>query len=471
MTERPSLRALLTSARVVIGAAAAAAVVAGVVVAVGSPAPTLVRRAVDLVETPTPSDTVAVCAGAVLATGRIEGDASQLAVAARASVVSGSAEGDPAADSLRTAFASGTDGPLVLRMAPQEREPSSLAGTQASVVQAEDVSGFAASSCAAPRFETWLAAGATSTGASDLVVLANPGDVAATVRIGVFAQAGLTAPPGGDGVVIPARAQVVLPLAGLALGEFAPVLRIQAAGGPVTAHLQTSRTVTLEPVGVDVTGATAAPDTVQVIPGIVTPTAANPDIDGATTVRVRALAPSAAASATISVVAEGAATPAVTPAEVALEAGVPLDLDVPGLPAGAYTVRVEADGVPIVASVWVSSALSGERDFAWLAAAPAISAPALVAIAEAPAGTRTTLHVSAGEAAADVVLTPVAGGEPRMLSLGAGESAGVAVAPGVWMVEASAPVHAAAAYASATALAGHPVQPGPSASSAVRIVP
>ncbi|PZU40884.1 MAG: large extracellular alpha-helical protein [Microbacterium sp.] len=471
MTERRTLRTILTSARVLIGAAVAVVLVAAVAVAVAAPLPTFARSAVSIVETPTPSETVAVCAGPLLATGRTSGAASEITVAADADLRYGSAEGEPAQEGLRAASVDDSSGPSVLRMSPIDREAASLAGAQASTATAEDLIGFAASACEAPRFESWLAAGATSTGASDLVVLSNPGDVAATVQIGVYGQAGLTTPPGGDDVIVPARAQIVLSLAGLALGEFTPVLRVQASGAPVTAHLQASRTVTLEPVGVDVTGATVAPATRQVIAGIVTPSAADPAIEGSSTVRVRVLAPSAAARATVTVTAQGSSSPAVAPAELDLAEGVPLDIDLAGLPAGSYTVDVETEGVPVIASAWTSSALGGERDFAWIAAAPMLEQPALLAVAEAPAGAATAVHVVAGSEAAEVVLTPVNGGEARTLSLTADEAGAVAVPAGSWRIEATAPVHAAVSYASPTAVAGYPVQPGQGAAAAVRVVP
>ena len=70
-----------------------------------------------------------------------------------------------------------------------------------------------------------------------------------------------TVPPGGAGVVVPPRSQGVVPLAGLAIGEERPVVRVQATGAPVQASLQSSITRTLTAGGVDQVGALAQPAT------------------------------------------------------------------------------------------------------------------------------------------------------------------------------------------------------------------
>jgi hypothetical protein len=125
----------------------------------------------------------------------------------------------------------------------------------------------------------------------------------------------------------------------------------------------------------------------------------------------------------------------------------------------------------VIASAWTSSALGGERDFAWIAAAPMLDQPTLFAVAAAPAGAATTVHVVAGPEGAEVVLTPVNGGEARALSLTPGDAGSIDLTAGSWRIEATAPVHAAVSYASPTAVAGYPVQPGQGAAAAVRVVP
>ena len=113
-------------------------------------------------------------------------------------------------------------------------------------------------------------------------------------------------PPSGTGIVVPAGAQRVLPLAGLALGEQSPVIRVTSAEAPVQAALQASITRTLVPGGVDQVGATSAPSESQVIPAFSVTT--RPGDAGAsdTTTLLRLLAPSAGAEASVTVSRVGA---------------------------------------------------------------------------------------------------------------------------------------------------------------------
>ncbi|WP_100810244.1 DUF5719 family protein [Microbacterium sp. BR1] len=461
------LRALTTSTRVLIGAFLAVVIVVVVIAAVGFPVPGLTREALRIVDTPTPSESVAVCPGPLLATGRTFGAAGDVSVAGEASVVSGAPEGSPREDSLSARIG---EGPRVLRLEPTGDVPAALAAAQSSTVADDDLSGFAATACTSPQFESWLVGGATTTGSSDLVVLSNPGDVAATVQLTVYASTGALAPPGGRDVVVAAGSQVVLPLAGLVLGELAPVIRVQAEGAAVVAHLQTSRTQTLQPVGLDVTGPTSAPTEHQRIVGLVTPNPGEGAASNVATASVRLLAPSQAVSAKISVFAMGATQPVGQPVDVPLSAGVPLEIDLPGLSAGTYTIEVTASS-PIVAAGWSSTAADGVRDNAWIAASPALDEPSFVAVAPAPAGASPTFRVAADDEPARVTLTPLDGGAPIEVSLEAGVSQSFTVASGVWRVEASDTVFASIGYAGPAALAGYPVSASAQASAAVVVVP
>jgi hypothetical protein len=461
------LRALTTGTRMLIGAVIAVVIVVAVIVAVGAPVPGVARQALRISDTPTPSQTVAVCPGPLLATGRTVGSAGDVAIAADASVVSGSPDGSAREDSLSAPVG---DGPRVLRLDPTGDVPAAVAAAQSSSVADDDLSGFAAAACTSPQFESWLVGGSTTTGSADLVVLSNPGDVPATIQLTVYASSGVLAPPGGRDVVVAAGTQVVLPLAGLALGELAPVVRVQAEGAAVVASLQSSRTQTLLPVGLDVTGPTSAPAVRQVIVGLVTPKPGEGAASNVVTASVRLLAPSEAVTATIRIFAVGGTAPVSQPVEVPLGAGIPLEVDLPGLAAGTYTVEVAAPS-PIVAAGWSSTAADGPRDNAWIAASPALDEPTYVAVAPAAAGASSTFRVAADSAPARVTLTPLTGGAPIELSLDAGASQVMNVAPGVWRVEASGTVFASVGYVGPAALAAYPVSSSARASAAVVIVP
>ncbi len=467
MRPRAWLRALTTGTRVLIGAALAVVIVVVVVAAVGFPVPGLAREALRIVDTPTPSETVAVCPGPLLATGRTFGAAGSLSVASPASLVSGFPEGTPREEVLS---ASVGEGPRVLRLDPTGDVPAAIAAAQSASVADDDLSGFAAAACTSPQFESWLVGGATTTGSADLVVLSNPGDVAATVQLTVYTSTGALTPPGGRDVVVAAGSQVVLPLAGLALGELAPVIRVQAEGSAVVAHLQTSRTQTLQPVGIDMIGPTTAPAERQRIVGLVTPAPGEGAASNVATASVRLLAPSQAVAARITVFAVGSSLPVGEPVDVPLTAGIPLEVDLPGLSAGTYTVDVSASS-PIVAAGWSSTAADGLRDNAWIAASPALDEPSYVAVAPAASGAASSFRVVADNAPARVVLTPLDGGSPVEIALDPGGSQSVAVPSGVWRVEASGTIFASIGYAGPAALAGYPVSASAEASAAVVIVP
>lgn len=461
------LRALTTGTRVLVGAALAVVLVIVVIAAVGFPAPGLARDALRIVDTPTPSETVAVCPGPPLATGRTFGAAGSVSVAGPASLVSGSPDGSPREETLS---ASAGEGPQVFRLDPAGDVPAVVAAAQSASVADDDLSGFAATACTSPQFESWLVGGATTTGSADLVVLSNPGDVAATVQLTVYTSTGALTPPGGRDVVVAPGSQVVLPLAGLVLGELAPVIRVQAEGSAVAAHLQTSRTQTLQPVGLDVTGPSTAPAERQRIVGLVTPPPGEGAASNVATASVRLLAPSEAVSARITVFAVGSTQPVGTPVDVPLAASVPLEIDLPGLAAGTYTIEVSASS-PIVAAGWSSTAADGVRDTAWIAASPSLDEPSYVAVAPAADGASSSFRVVADDAPARVTLTPLEGGAPVELALEARGSQSVAVPSGVWRVEASGTIYASIGYAGPAALAGYPVAASAQASAAVVIVP
>ena len=460
-------RALTTGTRVIVGGSVAVLLVIVVVAFVRAPLPALSRDALRIIDTPTPAQSVAVCPGPLLATGRIVGAASEVSIASAADLVSGSADGTPEQDRLIAPFGEGS---AVLRLSPTSEVPASIAAAQSSAAGDEDLSGFAAAACRAPEFDSWLVAGSTTTGASDLVMIANPGAVPATVQVSVYTSGGESLPPGGRDVVVDAGSQLVLPLAGLALGEIAPVVRVQAEGAPVVASLQTSRTETLQPVGLDVTGPTAVPAGRQVIVGLVTPVPGEGPASNVVTASVRLLSPSQPVTATIRVRGIGDAGAVAAPIDVPLDAGVPREVDLPGLSAGTYTIEVEAPA-PVVAAGWSSTAAAGERDHAWIAASPRLEDASYVAVAPPPGDTSAVFRASAAESSVQVTLAPLDGGASVELSLPAGGSGSMSLASGAWRIETTGSVFASIGYASASALAGYPVRPSAQAAAAVVVVP
>jgi hypothetical protein len=311
--------------------------------------------------------------------------------------------------------------------------------------------------------ESWLVGGASTTGANDLIELANPGSVPATVQLSAYGSQGVSTPPSGQNIVIAAGERRIVPLAGLLLGEESPVVRVVSSGAPVHAALQTSVTRVLLPGGVEQVAPTAQADTRLVMPGVqVVATTA-----GQAATVLRLLAPGADATATVTLVPVDAATSAPAALDIPLSAGLPTSIDLSGNAAGAYTVEVSSTA-PVVGATWSTTGFGQGADFAWYAAAPEIADPSVVAVAP---GSGAAVVLAAGTGDASVTLTPVEGGDPVSTTVAAGSSAALSVSAGVYRLETTAPVRAAVTYAGTSALASYPLWPADAAASAVTVLP
>jgi hypothetical protein len=464
MTERRMFRWVLTSTRVVVGAAAAAATVVAVALAVAFPWPTVSAAPVQLKATPAPSATVLACDGPLLALGRVVEEAGQLSVAASQSVTAGPGT----AGATERALTPGAEGAEVLSFtaAPDGSEPAAFAAAGSSSVEAADVRGFAASACRPPLLESWLVGGASTTGSGDLVVLTNPGTVAATVQVTVYGASGAQTAPGGTDRVVPAGSQVVIPLAGLVPDEASPVISVTAMGAPVTAAVQSSLIRTLLPGGVDHVTPVAAASERQVVAGVVVSPAGAEGGEGARTI-ARVLSPTADTQATVSV-RDSAGRRVGEDAAVPLVAGIPSELGLPALPPGTYSVAVEASA-PVVTGVWSTTGFGEGSDFAWFAAAPEIDRPTAVAV---PAGSSPVLTLvnDRAEPATVTVTTPSGGTSEVELAPDAATQVAVGES-GVHSLDPSAPVRAAVSFASAGALAGFPVWGADAAAPPILVFP
>ncbi len=463
MSERRLARYAATSARLVAGAAVATAAVVGTVAAIAAPWPQYTAEPVRLQTTPAPSDTVLACDGPLLALGRSADSAGGLSAAAASDLVNGPADAGASVGSLTGATGSADGDAAVLRAVPRDGALTPLAAATSASASSDDLTGFAASACRPPLAESWLVGGASTTGANDLIELANPGSVPATVQLSVYGAQGVSTPPSGQNIVVPAGERRVVPLAGLLLGEESPVVRVESSGAPVHAALQASVTRVLLAGGVEQVAPLAQADTRLVMPGVqVLQTAA-----GQAGTLLRLLAPGADATATVTLVPVDAATSAPAPVQIPLTSDLPASLDLSGIAAGAYTVEVSATG-PVVGATWSTTGFGEGADFAWYAAAPEIAAPSVIAVAP---GEGASLVFAGGAGEASVTLAPADGGSPVSVTVGAGESVSVPVGDGVYRVETTAPVRAAVTYAGASALASYPLWPADAAAAAVTVLP
>lgn len=467
MSDGSRYRWATTSARVVIGTAAAVGFAALVVTAVAAPWPTLAREPVSVEATPAPAANVLACSGGLLALGRGVGGAGTPVVATGQTVISGAATGDPRLSTLRGAGGLSAGG-TALSAGPEGGRIVDAAATGSSVASDADLRGLAVSACRQPLTESWLIGGAGTTGSADIVLLANPGAVPATVQLTVYGTNGPVVPPGGSSIVVPAGTQLAVPLAGLALGEASPVVRVSATGAPVTAALQTSTTRTLVASGVDQIGAVPASAPDVTIPGVAVTAAPSAAGASAASTLVRMLSPLGAASATVTVTAVGATQPATAPTTVPLGAGAPLELDLSGLPVGQYTVRVQAE-LPVVAAVWQVAGSGDATDFAWYTPAPALTTPSLFA---SPADAAATLTlVNEGDTETTVRLGPVGGSAQSVVVPAHGSAATTLAARTVYSLDPGTGVRAGVSAGGAGGLAAFPVWPADAAARTITVYP
>lgn len=461
----------LTRARaagLMIGAVVAAASVGAVAALVAFELPGRTAPAIALSAQPPATASVSTCAGPILAIGRDSTQAGFLADAGAQQLVEGASGGSATERAtLAAPDVPGGSGPGVLTAQPVDGARTALAAAGSTSVDDTDLRGFAASACVRAQMESWLVAGAGTTGAADLVLLANPGDVPALVSLSVFGAAGLVEPPAGAGIVVAPGTQRVIPLASLALGEENPIVRVTSQQAPVRAAIQTSLTRVLLPGGVDQVAAVGSPEASLVIPGV--RVALAPGDPGASDVptSLRLLAPASDGSATVTVI--GAAGPVGEAHVVPLTAGVPLQLDLDGLPVGTYTVRVDSTA-PVTGAIWATTGFGAGSDFGWFTGAGVLTAPTLVAVASGPA----PVLVLASDSASDQVVevSDGAGQGSREVAVPAGGSVEVTVDAGVYLLTPGSPgIRAGVSYAGAGALAGYPVRAGDAEAAAIVVYP
>ncbi|GHS88146.1 hypothetical protein AGMMS50218_11400 [Actinomycetota bacterium] len=295
--------------------------------------------------------------------------------------------------------------PVVVTADPTDGEAARVAGATTSLVTAGDLRGLSAAACQRPSSDLWLVGGSTELESTDQLVVVNSGTTPAEVTLTVFGPAGPVELVGGSTVLVAPGAQQVLTLGGLAAEQRRIALHLTAAGGRVTATLQDSRLDGFTPQGTDLVSPGAAPQERQVVPGVVVGASTADATDAAV---LRLLAPGApgapgdaaatAITATVTLLgADGAvALPGVE--DVELAPGEVTDVPLGGLPAGAYTVVVDATGPVVAAAMITRPGTAGELDDtpslerAWVASG---AGGDLVAVPAASAGIQAAVVLSA----------------------------------------------------------------------------
>lgn len=463
--------------------AAAALVVGAVVTAAYVPWPEHRAAPASVLVQPAESRQQRVCPGPLLALGEDAAaatTASSIGAAARVIVAEPAdavleeiplqSDDDPRAEE--------NGGPVAIAAEPGAVAAGMLAGAQSQSASTETLAGFAAAACAEAVSESWLVAGATNLGRSGLVLLANPSDVTATVDVRVVGETGPVEAPSGLGVIVPPRSERVLSLAGLAPNLASPVVHVSATGGAIAASLEHSVVVGLAPAGVELTGATAAPATSQVIPGLVVPQgggveASEDHAEGDVHPAVRLFAPGEdPVDVSIGVVADsGAGGSAI---EVTLQPGRTTDVPLGVLDAGTYTVRVEADAPVVAAARATVGGTAGQTDaaapsdLAWTVATAPLLGSAVVAIPEGPSPTLHLVNPGGSPAEARVTID----GAERAVQVPAAGAASIEVGSAASVVlTGSEGLHASVSFRGSDELASFGVQPPGPSDAPIRVYP
>ncbi|MDT0156775.1 DUF5719 family protein [Microbacterium sp. ARD32] len=426
-----SIRLAATGARLAAGAIVAAACALAVVAGSVAPWPEVRTEPATSTVTPVPSDSVLVCSGSFRVLGR---DATKADLMVSAAALELRVDGDhdaTASAPLELPDLAGGSGAQAITGAVEGRKVPRFSAVESTRLSDDDATGFAAAPCREPSLSTWLVGGDVSTGASDIIVLSNPGAVTATVQLDSYG-----ASRSASTVVVPAETQLGVPLASVAAGEDSPVVRVRSSGAPVRASLQSTMVRTLDPVGIDLQDGVSGPQDRQMILGVHSaPATVGDDTTG---IVVRMLAPDADAHVTVRVRAVGSAT-ALDEYAVDLVAATPGEIGLTGLSDGAYDIEI-ASSEPVVAAARQTTRAGDRQDFAWSLPAPELTA-STATMFSVPSGAPATLYLRNPED--HEITVALSGKDEKTARLPAGGSAAVRVRSGGYVLEADGRVSAA----------------------------
>lgn len=308
-----------------------------------------------------------------------------------------------------------------------------LTGTQSSLEKSATVRGLSTLSCAsAPTTEAWLFAGGSDPGRVVRVVLTNPNDTAVMARLQVVGRSGVDPTASVPAVSVAARSRSVVTLGAFPAALATAAIRVTTAGGPLAVAASDNWSKGETPVGVELSGPSAAPATAVVIPAVGV-------VGSAPTVRV--VVPGAQPGIVRVQAIDGSG--AVAADQVATIAGASSnEIVLKGVPDGLYELRVTADQ-PVTAAAFSASKTS---DFAWAPATSAINDSSAFVVPALPSGSQATLVLAAGKAAtADLTIVSTTGAATtRTVAVAADRPSAVSMPLGgaVWLKVTGGAVHA-----------------------------
>lgn len=489
----PTVRgAMIVGARVVAGTIGIGAAVATLAAAIFVPFPSAVGTPPSLEVTPVAAVQQRMCAGPLLRLGDDSGQGANTPSAlGLPQITSAASEGRVVESPLASTEEVAGIAPEVLALAPGSGEQAPLlAGAQSQTIDSGDFVGAAAAGCVEARNDTWLVGGATTTGRTSILTIANPGETTATVDVTVYSTDGTVDAPGSSGIVIAPHSERVFSLAGFAPDLPSPVVRVQSSGGQVVATLQQTTVRTLAAGGIDFVTASVAPSTTAVIPGLLMvdeevlehAMRGHDYLDLNPVLRVLVpgdLQGHALLTMTPQAV-EGERAAKATEVSVTLDAGQVTELPIGGFDPGIYTMTITAD-VPFVAgarAATVSEGLDAEavveatndvNDFVWLPSAGVLHDRALVAVAP---GEGATLNlVNPGTSESVVRITSPDDGTTRVTVRAGGAVTMPVSADTSYLLSDFDSLHVYVGYLGNGTITGYPVSPPAPASTPIRVFP
>jgi len=426
-----TIRLAATGTRVATGAVVAVACALGVAGAAAAPFPEIRTAPATTTVRPVPSDAMLVCNGSFRVLGR---DATQAGLMVSAATMSLRTDGDTEGtktEPIEAPDAVGAAGTQAIVGAVKDRKVPLFSATESVQLSDEDASGFAAAPCREPSLSSWLVGGDVSTGASDIILLTNPGAVTATVDLDVYGDR-----RSASTVVVPAGTQLGVPLASVAAGSRTPVVHVSSSGAAVRASLQSTLVRTLDAVGIDLQDGISGAQTEQILLGVRSaPATEGDDTSG---IVVRMLAPDQDAKATLRVRAAGSAA-VIDEYPVDLLAGSPSEVTLTGLKEGSYDTEISSTE-PIVAGARQAVRAGDQQDLAWSLPSPELSSGATTMFS-VPGGAPATLYLHNAES--EPVTVALGGADERTVQLKPGGSAAVTVDAGGYTLKPSGRVNAA----------------------------
>lgn len=323
-----------------------------------------------------------------------------------------------------------------------------------------DLRALVALPCATATSEVWLVGGSTMLGASSQLTITNPTSTPASVTVSVWGPLGaVDVPLLADVVVAPGASESFL------IEAHAPdlerlALRVVSSGGAIGASLLDTQLEGITALGTDTAGATAAPSSTLVLPGVSLgdEAAANANL-------VRLFNPGAeSAIATLSLLTAAGEQPIPGAADVTIDPGAVFDISLASLPPGNHAVAISST-LPLLASAQVARATEGTAESpatgvmerAWVSATePAERVAVTIPGVGAQATTARVVLANAAdqEIAADLTLFGADGSESGRRSItvparGVAELDPASLGAVGLDVRASAPIHVAVVLSAA----------------------